>query len=148
MIRLPATGLVCKTSIRRDEKQGRAFEGGGAVRVFGENNFFIKRLDCSRDLIEIRRLLDAPNAVEVRTHSGRLVGIRLLAFADDRGHSGEHHGSSIVSTERVRNDYGSFVGSDKTLKHKLENVNHATPAPAWSVEAPRSGPIRPPLDGT
>jgi len=143
-VNLPARQNVT-TSLRRDEKQGRAFEGGGAVRVVSDNDFLVTRLDLTRDSQQIIRLLAAPNAVEVRTNGGRLVGIRLLSGGDDRGHSGERHGSSTVSTERVRNDDGVLVGCDRTLKHKAENVNHATPPPAWSADVSRSGPVRPPL---
>ncbi len=46
------------------------------------------------------------------------MGIRLLSFGDDRGHSGEQHGCSTVTTERGRDDSGQFVGSKKNLKHK------------------------------
>ena len=77
-----------ETSLRRDEKQGRESEGGGAVRVVGDNGFFVARLDPLRDVEQIRRLLAAPNAVPVRKRGGKLVGIRLLSFGDERGHSG------------------------------------------------------------
>src|SRR5213078_4200403 len=95
----PASRRNTKPSLRRDEKQGRAFEGGGTVRVVGENGFFIKRLNSSLDAEHIRRLIAAPNAVPVRTHGGKLVGIRRLSVGDDRGHPGEQHGSSTLTTE-------------------------------------------------
>ena len=131
-----------ETSIRRDEKPGRAFEGGGAVRVFSEGGYFVARLNLPRDAEHISRLLAAPNAVPVRKHGGKLVGIRLLSFGDDRGHSCEQHGTSIITTERVVNDLGVYVGSDRNLKHKAENVNHATAPPAWAAEVSRGGPVR------
>jgi hypothetical protein len=79
---------------------------------------FVQRLDPSRDAEAIRRLLTAPNAVPVRKHDGDLVGIRLLSMGDDRGHSGERHGRSTVTTERVRNDNGVYIGWDRNVKHK------------------------------
>jgi hypothetical protein len=141
----PASELDTKTSIRQDEKQGRAFEGGGAVRVFGENGFFIERLDSFRDSERIRRFLEASDSVPIRKHGRKLVGIKLLSFGDDRGHSGERHGSSTVTTERVRNDDGILVGCDRTLKHKAENVNHAWLPPIRAADVPRGGPVRVPL---
>jgi hypothetical protein len=119
----PAARRNAQTPFREAEKQARAFESGGAVRVFGENGYFIMRLNSSRDAEKIRRLLAAPNSEPVRSHGGKLVGIRLLSFGNDSGHSGERHGSSIVTTERVVNDLGVYVGSDRNLKHKAENVD-------------------------
>jgi hypothetical protein len=92
------------------------------VRVFGENGFLVARLDSRRHSEEIRRFLAAPNAVPVRKHGGKLVGIRLLSFGDDRGHSPERHGSSVITTERVVNDFGVYIGSDRNLKHKAETL--------------------------
>jgi hypothetical protein len=92
------------------------------VRIFGENGFFIARLNSLSDAEQIRRLLAAPNAEPVVKHGGKLVGIRLLSLGDDRGHSDERHGTSIVTTERVVNDFGVYIGSDRNLKHKAENV--------------------------
>lgn len=141
----PATQRNTKTSIRRDEKKGPAFDGSGAVRVFSEDGFLVARLIPARDAERIRRLLTAPNAVPVHTHGGKLVGIRLLSFGDDRGHLGEPHGTSIITTERVVNDQGAYVGSDRTLKHKWENVTHASPPPAWARDVSRGRPVRAPL---
>lgn len=133
-----------ETSLRRDKKQGRGFEGSGAVRVFGEDGYFVARLNRSRDSEQIRRLLEAPNAVPVRLHGGKLVGIRLLSLGDDRGRSGERHGTSIITTERVLNDIGVYVGSDLNLKHKAENASHWRPETRPTVRELRS-PVRPPL---
>jgi hypothetical protein len=88
------------------------------VRVFGEAGNFIQRFDPSRDADSIRRLLAAPNAVPVRKHGGELVGIRLLSLGDDRGHAVERHGRSTVTTERVRNDHGVYIGWNRNVKHK------------------------------
>src|SRR5450631_1217559 len=112
------------TSIRLDEKQGRAFDGAGSVRVFSGDDYLIARLNASRDAGQIHRLLAASNAVPVRKHGGRLVGIKLLSFGSDWGQCGEQHGRSTVTTERVRNDAGSLIGGSRNLKHKAENVNH------------------------
>ena len=129
MIGLPAAAAASKPSIRRDEKQGREFEGSGAVRVFSVDGYFVTRLSSLKDSEQIRRLLRAPNAEAVRKHDGKLVGIKLLSFGDDRGDSGERHGRSTVTTERVRNDRGALVGSDLNLKHKERTCNTwGTPA--------------------
>jgi hypothetical protein len=115
----PAPKPNTKTSLRRDgEKQGRVFDGARAVRVFNEHDFLVACLHPSHDAEQIRRLLGAPNAIPVRKHNGKIVGIRLLSFGDDRCHSGEQHGRSTVTTERVRNDEGYYVGTHKNLKHK------------------------------
>jgi hypothetical protein len=115
------------------------------VRVFSGGDYLIVKLNASRDAEQIRRLLAAPNAVPVRKHSGRLVGIRLLSFGSDCGQSGEQHGRSTVTTERVRNDTGRLIGGNCNLKHKAENVNHASPPPAWAAESSIQGPVRAPL---
>jgi hypothetical protein len=78
----------------------------------------VECLNPIRDAERIRRLLAAPNAVAVRKHDDKLVAIRLESFGDDRGHSGEMHGRSTVTTERVRNDEGQTVGSNRNVKHK------------------------------
>ena len=118
----PAAGRFTQPTFREAAKQARAFEGSGAVRIFGENGFLVARLHSTRDAEEIRRLLAAPNAVPVRTHGGKLTGIRLLSLGDDRGHAGEQHGNSLITTERVRNDGGQLVGGVLNLKHKAENA--------------------------
>jgi hypothetical protein len=114
----PAAKRNTQTTFREAEQQTRAFEGGRVVRVVGETGNFIQRLDPARDADAIRRLLAAPNAVPVRKHGGELVGIRLLSLGDDRGCAGERHGRSTVTTERVRNDHGVYIGGDRNLKHK------------------------------
>ncbi len=117
-----------RPSIRQDEKQGRESGHGGVVRVFAEDGYIVARLDRSSDSEQIRRLLAAPNAVPVRKHAGELVGIRLLSLGDDRGHAGERHGRSTITTERVRNDHGVYIGGNRTLKHKLEKLlNYGCP---------------------
>jgi hypothetical protein len=132
-------------SIRLDEKQGRAVDGAGTVRVFSEGDYLVIKLNASRDAEQIRRLLAAPNAEAVRKHSGKLVGIRLLSYGNDRGQSGERHGRSTVTTERVRNDTGGLIGGDLNLKHRAENVIHALRPPAWAASSPVNGPVHPPV---
>lgn len=141
----PAERPDTQPSIRLDEKQGRAFDGTGTVRVFSGGDYLIGKLNSSRDAEQIRRLLAAPNAVPVRKHDGRLVGIRLRSFGGDWGQSGEQHGRSTVTTERVRNDSGSLIGGDCTLKHKAENVTHASPLPPWAAAPPHYRPVQAPL---
>ena len=114
----PAVRRIPQTTLREVEKQTRAFDRGRTVRVFGDAGNFIQRLDSLRDAAAITRLLAAPNAEPVRRHSGALVGIRLLSLGDDRGYSGERHGRSTVTTERVRNDHGLYIGWYRNLQHK------------------------------
>ena len=142
----PAPRAAAKPSIRWDEKQGREFDGGGSVRVFSEEGYFITRLNPVRDLAQIKRLLAAPNAVPVRKYGGELVAIRLQSVGDDRGQSGERHGRSTVTTERVRSDDGLLVGTLRTLKHKRENANHSGASPAWTADV-FHGPVRPASGG-
>jgi hypothetical protein len=83
--------------------------------VLGENDVVI---DVCRTPDRLARYLAAPNA-EVKTASdGSVRLIRLLSGGDDRGHLGDNHGRSTVTTERVRNQWGRLVGSDVNLKHK------------------------------
>jgi hypothetical protein len=145
MIHSPPAYRSAETSIRQDGKQRRAFDGAGSVRVFSEGNYLVAKLNTSRDAEQIRQLLAAPNAVPVRKHGGRLVGIRLLSYGNDWGQAGERHGRSTVTTERVRNDAGTLVGSSGNLKHKAENVNHASPPPAWAAAPPHHRPVQAPL---
>jgi hypothetical protein len=84
-----------------------------------------------------KTLLKAPNIDVVRAHSGKIVAVRLLSFDDQRGHSGERHGRSTVTTERVRNDDGILVGGDCNLKHKAENVTRVEPRLGWEFKGNR-----------
>lgn len=114
----PAVRRETRTTFREVGKQARAFERGRSVRVVSESGYFIRQLDRERDAGVIERLLAAPNAMPVRKHGGELTGIQLLSVGDDRGHSGERHGRSTVTTERVRNDQGFYVGGSWHLQHK------------------------------
>jgi hypothetical protein len=146
----PVARPTTTTSLRRDgEKQGRESEGAGVVRVFSENDFLVARLDPSREAERIRRLLAAPNATPVRKHDGTLAAIRLQSFGDDRGHAGECHGHSTVTTERVRNDKRQCVGPALNLKHKenpsetwryLAVTVHLKPTQPESPASNRSNP--------
>jgi len=120
----PGDRVRTTASIRQDEKKGRESEGGGAVRVVGEDGFFIARLDRARDAEQLHRILKAPNAEPVRNHAGRLVGIRLLSVGDDRGHVGERHGRSTATTERIYSDSGELIGTHRTLQHKVKVCSH------------------------
>ena len=141
----PPVRRIATPSIRLDEKQGRAFEGTRTVRVFGARGNFIVALNSLRDGEQISRLLAAPNTEAVHRHSGGLTGIRVLSFGNDWGGSGERHGRSTVTTERVRNDIGMLIGGDQNLKHKAENVKHASRPPAWMDAVQNRSPIEPPL---
>ena len=83
---------------------------------------------CPPEAIE--RYLRAPNAEVKRRVDGSIKFIRLRSVGDDRGHMGENHGRSTVTTERVRDDWGQLVGSARNLKHKQSCA-------AWKT---RSGP--------
>ena len=96
------------------EEQPRAFDGARRVRVVGEDGLVIDV--CPPD--RLARYLTAPNAEVKRRSDGSIKLVRLRSVGDDRGHLGENHGRSTVTTERVRNDSGELVGSAKNLKHK------------------------------
>lgn len=72
---------------------------------------------------EIAKHLSAPNAEAVRNYHGQLCAIRLASFGNDRGHSGECHGNSIVTTERCKNVRGEYIGTLNTLKHKMDRTD-------------------------
>jgi hypothetical protein len=88
--------------------------GGRGVRVVGEDDVLITV--CTPEAVE--HYLSAPNAEVKRRKDGSIKFIRLRSVGDDRGHLGENHGRSTVTTERVRNDSGQLVGSDRNVKHK------------------------------
>jgi len=115
------------------EKQPRAFEGKGRVAVVGEDNVLVDV--CTPDRLE--RYLNAPNAQVKRRQDGSIRLVRLASAGDDRGHLGEHHGRSTVTTERVRDEWGALVGSDLNLQHKKTSA-------AWGPPADR---IRPAVTG-
>lgn len=111
----PATRPAPETVSRGSrEKQPRAFKGSGRVRVVGEDDFLVDV--CPADRLD--QYLAAPNAEVKRRQDGSIRLVRLRSFGDDRGHLGEDHGRSTISTERVRNDWGALVGSNVNLKHK------------------------------
>ena len=82
--------------------------------VLGENDVLIDV--CTPE--GLSGYLAAPNADVKRRADGSIRLVRLRSQGDDRGHQDECHGPSTVTTERVRNDWGQFVGSDRNLKHK------------------------------
>lgn len=96
------------------EKQPRAFEAGRRVRVVGEDDLLLEVCAPER----LGRYLTAVNAEVKRRQDGSIRLVRLRSEGDDRGHLGESHGRSTVTTERVRNDWGVLVGSNLNLKHK------------------------------
>lgn len=106
---------VLETPLRLGEKQTRVSDSKRRVPVVDAVGRLVVVL---RDPSEIARHLSAPNAEGVRDHRGQLRAIRLMHFGDDRGHSGELHGSSLATTERCRNDYGEYIGA--LIKHKLD----------------------------
>jgi hypothetical protein len=79
-----------------------------------------------RKSIAIAAYLSAPNAQPVFDNRGQLRAIKLVSFGDDRGVVGERHGSSLVTTERCKNEYGEYMGTllengrPTVLKHKLD----------------------------
>jgi len=97
------------------DKQPRAFVGGRRVPVLGENGTVV---DICRTPDQLARYLIAPNAEVTTGPDGSIRRIQLLAAGDERGHLGENHGRSTVTTKRVQNDWGGLVGSDMNLEHK------------------------------
>jgi hypothetical protein len=96
------------------QKQPRAFDGNRRVPVLGENDILVDL--CTAD--RLGAYLAAPNVEVKRRTDGSIKLVRLRSVGDDRGHQGESHGRSTITTERVRNDWGALVGSDVNLKHK------------------------------
>jgi len=84
------------------------------VPVLGENGVLIDV--CTAD--RLGGYLAAPNVEVKRKTDGSIKLVRLRSGGDDRGHQGESHGRSTVTTERIRNDWGELVGSDLNVKHK------------------------------
>src|SRR5215472_1551109 len=111
----PAARLHPDTASRGSrDKQPRAFGEGRRVRVVGEDDVLVDI--CPPD--RLGRYLGAPNAEVKRRADGSIRLVQLRSVGDDRGHVGENHGRSTITTERVRNDYGMLVGSDVNRKHK------------------------------
>ncbi len=138
----PAARPITQPSVRSDEKQGRASRAARRVPVV---DCFGAQIDLCDDL-GLKKYAKAENAEEIRSHGGKLVAIKLLSFGDDRRFSGEQHGRSTITTERVRNDAGQYIGGEWNRKHKAEHVNHADPPPAWSIQtAGIRGPVHPPV---
>jgi hypothetical protein len=106
------------------EKQPRAFGEAGRVRVVSEDDFLIDVCPQNR----LGRYLAAPNAEVKRRPDGSIRLVRLRSLGDDRGHLGENHGRSTVTTERVRNDWGVLVGGNFNLDHKATSASWGAPA--------------------
>ena len=83
--------------------------------VLGENGVVV---DVCTTPDRLGRYLAAPNREVRRRADGSIRLVQLLPLGDDRGHLRENHGRSMVTTERVRNDWGELVGGDLNLKHK------------------------------
>jgi len=116
------------------QKQPRAFDGSRRVRVIGENDVLIEV--CTPDCLG--RYLAAPNVEVKRKTDGSIKLVRLRSGGDDRGHQGESHGRSTVTTERVRNDWGDLLGGDANLKHKSSCTTWGAPAvPIQSKNTPK-----------
>jgi hypothetical protein len=115
------------------QKQPRAFERAGRVPVLGEGDALIDV--CTPD--RLKSYLTAPNAEIKRRADGSIKFIRLRSVGEDRGHFGERHGRSNVTTERVRNDLGDFVGGDFNLKHKVTDTGWRAPIIPIQSEAAR-----------
>jgi len=113
------------------DKQPRAFEAGRSVRVVGEDDILLEV--CAPDLL--MRYLAAPNAEVKRRKDGSIRLVRLRSAGDDRGHLGDCHGRSTITTERVRNDWGGLVGSSFSLKHKETCGTWGNPAVEVRAEA-------------
>lgn len=95
------------------------------MRVIGEDDVVI---DVCTTADRLARYLAAPNAEVKKRADGSIRMVRLLGSCDDRGHLGERHGRSTVTTERVRNDWGRLVGSDQNLQHKGSSASWGRPA--------------------
>jgi hypothetical protein len=106
-----------ETPIRVGEKQARVADGNRRVAVIDAMGRLVVIV---HEPSAIARYLSAQNAEPVRDRRGQLRAIKLASLADDRGNRGEHHGSSLVTTERCKNQRGEYVGPPTTIKHKLD----------------------------
>src|ERR1039458_8531416 len=97
------------------EKQPRAFEAGRRVRVAGEDDVLLEV--CAPERLAF--YLAATNAEVKRRKDGSIRLIRLRSAGDDRGHLGEDHGRSTITTERVRGEWGAIVGSDRSEERRV-----------------------------
>jgi len=117
-------------------QQPRALGEGRSVRVIGEDDLLIDV--CSPERLD--RYLTAPNAEVRRRADGSIRLVRLRSTGDDRRHLGENCGRSTVTTERVRNDWGSLIGSDLNLQHKQTSIAWRAPAVKVILTAKRNLP--------
>jgi hypothetical protein len=125
-VRHPASGVGPGAVSRGSrDKQPRAFDGNGRVPVLGENGAVV---DVCTTTDRLAPYLAATNAEVKKRADGSIRLVRLLGGSDDRGHLGERHGRSTVTTKRVRNDWGRFVGSDQNLQHKPSSASWGSPA--------------------
>lgn len=115
MTRPPAIRAVSETPVGDGGKQAPASGRSRSVRVIG---LFGQLVSVIREPAAISRYLSARNARPIRSHGGRLCAIQLSSFGDDRGEPGERHGSSLILTERCKNDRGEYIGPPIRLKHK------------------------------
>jgi hypothetical protein len=106
----PAARPDTQPSIRLDEKQGRVEVVGRGVRIVSASGAIV-----TNDQGTIRRYLNAANAQPIRSHAGRLVAIKVHSFGDDRGHSGEQHGRSTITTRME-----ALSGSISVCQHKQQ----------------------------
>lgn len=106
------------------QKQPRASDRTRRVPVLGENDVLINV--CTADCLGA--YLAAPNVEVERRADGSIKLVRLRSIGDDRGHQGESHGRSTITTERVRNDWGDLVGGESNLKHKATCTTWGAPA--------------------
>ena len=84
------------------------------MRIFGQNGL----VDVCTSKEQLDRYIRAPNADVVRSQDGRIQAVRLWSVGDDRGHAGERHGSSTVTTQRIRNEAGKIIAPDYAVEHK------------------------------
>lgn len=114
MTQSPAIRAAHNTPASDGEKQAPASEHNRSVRVIDS---FDRLVTVIHEPAAIARYLSAPNARPIRSHRGRLCAIQLSSLGDDRGTPGERHGNSPTFTQRLKNDYGTYIGPPIRLKH-------------------------------
>jgi hypothetical protein len=127
----PAQRPVTQTTFLGVAKEARADERGRRVRIIDEDGTLVDVCDAAQ--VE-KKYRAAKNAEIICANNGRIVAVRLTNQADDRGHMGERHGRSTVTTQRLRNAFDECIGGDQNLKHKGENDGRANPA--WDQRWP------------
>jgi hypothetical protein len=115
-----AAQAAAETTFREAEKQTRAFEVARRVRVVNENGKLLHI--CTGDSADLQRHLRASNTELIRSHGGKVVGLRLVSssFTGDRTQTDERDVLSpgVLATQTTRT---LQHGRRETTEHRWMN---------------------------